>query len=190
MYKALIFDFADVIHTDIFHAWMTKYGYKREGKLEEASRLCDRGVITLDDFFQKLSEASNQPAQSIQAEFKEFAKVDDQIVDLIKKLRIQYKIALLSNAHTQYLRPLLKKHDLEILFDEIIISSEVHLIKPEPEIFLLILKKLAITADQAIFIDDFEMNTKAAESLGIKSIWYQNSSQLKEVLLKEKIIVL
>ena len=52
------------------------------------------------------------------------------------------------------------RHEFEFLnlFDEIIISGDVKLIKPEPEIFELCLQKIGKPASQCLFIDDSEAN--------------------------------
>lgn len=182
MYKALIFDFFDVIHTDPFKAWMTKHGYTRTGKFAEASRLVDRGNIKMNEFYEKLAEASSLSAKAIETDFEAFSKVDYELVDFIEQLHQNYLIGLLSNSDAGYLLPLLKRHKLEPLFNELLISSEAKVIKPEPEIFMLMLDRLGITANEAIFIDDNEHNTQAAEKLGIKSIPYETIEKLKKAL--------
>jgi len=125
MYKAIIFDFFDVIHTDPFHAWMKKHGYTREGAFAEASRMLDRGTISMQEFYEKLSEASGITATEIESDFHQFSRVDHEMVAFIAKLRAFYKTALLSNSEKAYLRNLLSKHQLESLFDLIVIIDRL-----------------------------------------------------------------
>ena len=79
---------------------------------------------------------------------------------------------MLSDAPSEFLRPLLRENVLENLFDAIVISSEVKITKREEEIYKLILNKLEVDPPQAIFVDDNVNNIKIAESLGIKGYLY------------------
>jgi epoxide hydrolase-like predicted phosphatase len=182
MYGAIIFDFFDVLHTDSYQAWLRNHGFQREGVFAEASRLLDRGSINMSNFYEKLSLASRISTKNIEAEFATLAKLDTDVVSLIKTLHDNYKLGLLSNADASHLRPILKKYELNSLFDKIIISSEVGVIKPEPDIFHIILNELGIKPANTIFIDDNEHNIKAAHALGIHGIWYQDVKTLRHQL--------
>jgi 2-haloacid dehalogenase len=73
------------------------------------------------------------------------------------------------------------RHEFEFLnlFDEIILSGEVKLIKPEPEIFQLCLKKIGKPASQCLFIDDSEANIIAAQKLGFDTVHFISPEHLK-----------
>src|SRR6185437_7867280 len=131
MVKAIIFDFFDVIYSDCLRVWLDKHGYKKEGKIAEASYLIDSGVISEKEFMERLAEVSGMTAKDVESELDSFAICDFEVVEFIKKLRADYPIGLISNAGAEYLRFLLKDNDLESLFDEILISAEVGMVKPE-----------------------------------------------------------
>jgi putative hydrolase of the HAD superfamily len=84
----------------------------------------------------------------------------------------------LSNAWDD-LRSLLKE-EFGILgvFDEVIISAEVGLIKPDPRIYQLAAEKLSIPTNQAIFIDDVAENVEAARKSGMFAIQFRSPSQI------------
>ena len=182
MYKAIIFDFFGVIQADPYQRWLSKRGLKREGPFADASNAVDKGFITGQEFFERLSELSGDPVDNVKTAFFEDKFLDEGILDLIKKLKEEYKIGLLSNSRGDYLRPILDRHDITRLFDEIIISSEVSIIKPDPAIFELALGYMDVLAEHTIFIDDNEANAQAAASVGIESIWYKDLTSLKERL--------
>jgi 2-haloacid dehalogenase len=73
------------------------------------------------------------------------------------------------------------RHEFEFLnlFDEIILSGEVKLIKPEPEIFELCLQKIGKPAGQCLFIDDSEANIIAAKKLGFDTVHFISPEHLK-----------
>ena len=68
------------------------------------------------------------------------------------------------------------------LFDEIVLSGEVKLIKPEPEIFELFLQKIGKPADQCLFIDDSEANIATARKLGFDTVHFISPEHLQNEL--------
>jgi 2-haloacid dehalogenase len=76
------------------------------------------------------------------------------------------------------------RHEFEFLslFDGIILSGEVKLIKPEPEIFELCLQKIGKPADQCLFIDDSEANIIAGRKLGFDTVHFISPEHLKDEL--------
>ena len=184
MYRAIIFDFFDVIHSDPFKRWLKKYGYKQKGEFEESSRLVDIGHISEQEFYRQLSDLSGQTVESIEAVFGDKQLIDQEMVDLIEVLGRHYKIGLLSNSSGEYLRPILQSYDIARFFDEIVVSAEIGMIKPRPEIFEHILEKMNLKAGEAIFIDDNPHNVAAAASLGIYSIVFTGEKALGSELAK------
>ena len=68
------------------------------------------------------------------------------------------------------------------LFDHLIFSSEVRLIKPDPAIFLKCLQALRVKPGQTLFIDDRDANVKTAIVLGGYAIKYESVPQLAKEL--------
>jgi 2-haloacid dehalogenase len=64
------------------------------------------------------------------------------------------------------------------LFDEIVISGRVKLVKPDPRIFALVLEKARRPAAECLLIDDSETNVTAARNLGFKTIHFESAEQL------------
>ena len=186
MIKAIVFDFFDVLRTDPYKAWLNSLNLAREGAYSDASHDLDMGHITDDQFFERLSKLQGRLVT--REDFEKYAELNHAVVKIADQLHKRFKTALLSNAPSSYLRGLLNDHDLEKHFDEIIISSEVGMVKPNADIFTLALRKLNVNADEAIFIDDNEHHTNGAESLGIKSIQFTSADQLKQKLEELKIL--
>jgi len=184
MIKVLIFDFFDVLRTDGYKRWMSLHGFERVDAFLDASDRHDRGEYDDQQFFAAVSRASGEPVAQVAREMEEDTVLDHDLVAYIDTLHGSYRTALLSNSSSDYLRAELAKYDLEKHFDEIVISSEVGLIKPEPEIFQHILDKLGATPDECIFIDDNPRNTAGAESIGIHGIVYTDLPALKIELAK------
>ncbi len=179
MYTAIIFDFFDVIRTDAYKSWLALHDYKLEGEFLSAVQKQDRGEIDVDEFLAILSELTGQKAQEILAEMEAGTTINYEVLDLAETLRKHYKIGLLSNAPKGFLRSLLQEHGLEKYFDEIVISSEVGLIKPDAEMFHHILQKMGAQPANVVFIDDSPKNINGAAAVGITGVLFTDIKQLK-----------
>ena len=72
--------------------------------------------------------------------------------------------------------------ELEGLFDAIVISGEVGLHKPQPEIYLLACEQLGIEPAAAVFVDDLRENCAGAEAVGIPAILHRQTGETLERL--------
>ncbi|HEY2004730.1 MAG TPA: HAD family phosphatase [Candidatus Saccharimonadia bacterium] len=177
MIKALIFDFFDVIRTDAYKAWLASNKIPHEGPYFDASHQQDIGAITTEQFLTTLSELTGR-----EVTFEEVdgaATVDNAVVNIVSKLSKEYKMALISNAPSKLIRGILAENNLEQYFDVIVVSSEVGMVKPSPEIFHLALKKLHVAPAESVFIDDNIRHVEAAANIGINSTQFKSAEQLK-----------
>jgi HAD superfamily hydrolase (TIGR01509 family) len=110
--------------------------------------------------------------------FDNVVVLNQELLDLIKKLRPKYKIGILSNAGQDFIEEALKQNGVSDLFDIIITSSKSGFVKPQPEIFELILEELKLEPNQALFIDDSSSNAQAAKELGLTSVLYKGLENL------------
>jgi len=75
-----------------------------------------------------------------------------------------------------------KKYDFFDLFDDIVLSGEVGHIKPDPEIFQIILDKIGRPAQECLLIDDSLPNIEQANKMGFVTIHFQSPEQLEKEL--------
>jgi 2-haloacid dehalogenase len=82
------------------------------------------------------------------------------------------------------------RHEYEFinLLDDIVISGEVKLIKPEPEIFELCLQRIGKPAGQCLLIDDSEANINVARKIGFDTVHFESPEQLKRELQIRQIL--
>lgn len=110
--------------------------------------------------------------------------LNDGLVEIIKDLKIKdYKIALLSNNSIK-LKDALLKDGISDLFDEVIISAEVGFQKPQPEIFDILFRKLNLSPNEVVFIDDTLKSLEGFDKIGYMPILYKDNKQLLRDLLK------
>jgi epoxide hydrolase-like predicted phosphatase len=145
----------------------------------------ERGQIAVPDFERKLaSRLVRRDGGPVQAEGlieRMFAHFEHQpqMSALIRRARGHgIKTALLSNSWgNSYPR-----ETWDGMFDDIVISGEVQLRKPEPEIYQLAAQRLALRPAECVFVDDLEVNVIAARELGITGIVHTSYEETRREL--------
>lgn len=139
------------------------------------------GEMTSEEHWQTVAGALGVPATDMPAIMTQFWSsdvVNQELVEVIPMLGKEYKIGLLSNAWDDLRKVLKTRIPIDHLFDDIVISAEVQMGKPDPGIFQLAVKRLGVQPGEAVFIDDVLANVEAARTIGLKAIHYQNNTQL------------
>jgi len=201
MIKAIIFDYGNVIHkwdNDIFLKEFVKLSSKDYNYVVDVifgqglHHKLETGEISDVIFFKTIKDKLNLKIS--QDEFfklfssKLFKKIETTI-SLIKRLKKDYKVALLSNTNKIDFEYVLKKSETFHLFDTITLSFEVGHKKPEKEIYFDALKKLNLKPNECVFIDDIKEYSDAASKLGIHGIHYTSYENLIKELKKLNIMV-
>ncbi len=182
MIKAIIFDWTEVIATDGFGDWLAKDFKDFDIGKDHLDDLVNSGEISHEEFLERISKILGTTPGEVWEGTKKETFINWELVEIIKKLKEKYKIGLLSNFTAPWLREIIDKNNLWDLFDEYIISSEHKMIKPNNEIFYKMFEMLKVKPEEAIFVDDREKNTKAGETLGLKTILFKNKEQFLQDL--------
>jgi putative hydrolase of the HAD superfamily len=97
-------------------------------------------------------------------------RLNKPLANFLQTLRLKYKTAILSNAGDKTRGTMEKVFGLNALVDEIIISAEEGVAKPDHELYEIALKRLNSKAENCIFVDDLIENVNAAIALGMNAI--------------------
>lgn len=116
-------------------------------------------------------------------DFDKTLKFNNDVFDLIKKLKPNYKLGIISNIIEEHSAEL-KKTNMFDGFDIIILSHEVKMSKHELDIFKLLIKETKLKPEEIVFIDDVQQYADNASSLGIHGICFKTIEQLKKDLVK------
>jgi len=195
MIKAIIFDFGNVIcrfDDNIFLNKLLKYTNKSFEQLNSLiydSGLIDKyesGSISSDETFEaikKICGLSISKDEFIKAYSNIFTRLEDTI-NLIKKLKRNYKIGLLSNTNPWDFEINIKQVEIFDLFDAVSLSYEVGEKKPGKRMYMDILNKLKLKPDECVFVDDIKKNIEVASEIGLHGIHYTTYQKLVEKLKK------
>jgi epoxide hydrolase-like predicted phosphatase len=188
--RALIFDFGGVLVRMIDDrprlALAKKLGLPLSGLDElvffsESAAQASRGEISVAMHWEAVRKALGLQPGDMPSFLQQFWSADDvnwRLLDYIRSLRPRFKVGLLSNAWDDLRKTLHDRWNIDGLFDELIISAEVKLVKPDPRIFQLATDRLKVLPDETIFIDDIAENVESARLVGLKGIQYQDFDQV------------
>lgn len=153
----------------------------------------DRGTRDIDSVAQCLAEFRGSDFETAKSRMLEAVTYQEQVAptaELIAELKAAgYRLFVLSNMSKDYIEFLCEMPVFQH-FEGEIISCEVGLIKPEREIYNLLLDRYNLVPEQTMFIDDRVENVEAAATLGIVPFHFdrcnpeKSCEQLRCILLK------
>ncbi len=146
----------------------------------------ETGSLTLKEGEAALAKRFGARAAEVRwmDEFLNNSKPDERVVGLVGELYADHRMAITTNTViAEYVRMFGSGGILrELRYHYMFASCYMGVRKPEAAFFLRVLGKTGTDADSALFIDDREANTSAAERLGIRSIRFGGYGSLaKEI---------
>ncbi len=84
-----------------------------------------------------------------------------------------YGVYILSNASLDFYSYFTRHFALDF-FDGVVVSADIHIVKPDKEIYEYLLKKYSLKPEECLFIDDREDNVLAAKKLNINAYQFKN----------------
>jgi HAD superfamily hydrolase (TIGR01509 family) len=146
----------------------------------------DRGTLTENEALARLETRTRLPSaelcgllDAVRASLK--PKMDT--LALLERLgRRQVPLYCLSNMSAATFAYLRERHAFWDWFRGIVISGEVKLMKPEPEIFEYLLSRYGVSASETIFIDDHPPNIRGAKAIGLSTILFKDARQCETEL--------
>jgi len=198
MIKAIVFDIGGVLQ-------IGKYSlltFRRHRSTSVHKFMARKFHISLDQWFDSIDTAyaesiegkiSKNKALSIMAQdlgtspdnlerlfilaYRKYFKRNNPLYNLAFNLRKQgYKIAILSDQWHVSKEALINPSDAS-RFNVSVISCGTGIRKPNKKIYELLLRKIKVKPNEAVFIDNQKWNTEAAEKLGIRTILFKSNSQ-------------
>ena len=146
----------------------------------------DRGTLSKDDIVRRASVRTGLTITEIDRMITSIPRSLLPIPETIKLINALkekgHKLFILSNIPFMSIEYVEKEYPFFNLFEGIIVSCRVNMIKPEPEIYKHLLSKYNLHTNETIFIDDSDINVNAASSLGVRSIKFNNPSQCENEL--------
>ena len=148
----------------------------------------DRGTLSRDEAVERGAMRTGLPISKIG---ELMLKIPGSLLPIKETISLIHsvkrsgnKVFVLSNMHSAVIKHIEKEYSFWDIFDGIIISCRIHLVKPEAAIYQYLMNEYGLTANETIFIDDTDINLDAASKLGISTIKFQNAKQCEDELIK------
>lgn len=197
--KTIIFDFGGVLVD-----WNPRYLYKKIFSSETEMEWFLSNVCTPE--WNQAMDAGKPFAEGIAELCERFPGFKEQIsafydrwpemlggeitagVGVLSELKAGgYRLYGLTNWSAETIPVAYSRFDFLRKLDGIVVSGEEKVIKPDPEIFRILLKRYHLKPEDCIFIDDNQQNTEAADALGFETVLFSDATDLRNRLRSAKI---
>jgi epoxide hydrolase-like predicted phosphatase len=144
----------------------------------------ETGRLTEVQFLQKLGD-SLEPVLGHRPELHRFSEIyfealhpNEPMIDLMREAKSSgHRMGLLTNNVREW-EPLWRSMlPVDEIFEAVVDSGFVGCRKPDREIYDLTLERMGVQAGECLFVDDIDVNCRAARELGMSAIHYQHNDQ-------------
>jgi epoxide hydrolase-like predicted phosphatase len=185
--RGLLVDFGGVLTTNVFQSFRefsereglepdaVKQLFRERGEGLDLLRQLERGEVTKEEFSPRFG-ALLGVADTTDLPERLFAGVgpDEPMVEAVKGAkRAGVRTGLISNSWGD--RGQYDQHSLAEMFDAVVISGEVGLNKPEPEIYRVGAERIGLAPADCVFVDDLKENCEGAEAVGMTAILHRGA---------------
>lgn len=183
MIRALIFDCFGVLYIDPIKELEALTSPDKRGAFQDLRRAYDYGYVSKNEYLKGLAEMTGRSPEELEHLIAQRRIQNEPLLGQIATLKRCYKIVLLSNMGREVMEELFDERQRE-LFDAVIVSSEVGMTKPDPEVYRLAANRVGVETAECVMIDDSDANCQGAEATGMQSILYENGDQCLAALKK------
>ena len=182
MIKAVIFDCFGVLVKSSLEPFIEKYFAGQPDKIAEMRRLdslANRGITPWQEFQKTTADLSGLTSQQVWDELNDNPANLELFAYISEALKPHYKIGFLSNASDDWMNDLFTGEQRALL-DDVILSFQVGIAKPDKEIFQLAANRLSVLPEECVFVDDIAHYCDGAREVGMEAIQYVNFEGFRE----------
>ena len=182
MIKAIIFDCFGVLASSPWGEFLHSLPHEQIHEARALNYQVDAGQITRDEYFDAIADLTGSPRSKFEHLIASDREKNTRLLSYIKELSSDYKIGMLSNASSHWVKDVFLSKDEMKLFDDILLSVEVHMVKPQPEIFSLAAERLGVELSACVLVDDGSINCDGAVAVGMQAVLYKSFEQCRSEL--------
>ena len=179
MIRAIIFDCFGVLYRDNVSMLYDVVPPQLVGELKDIIHATDHGFLSREDYYQKIAELAGKTPADIRALEQRQHQRDEAMLAFSQTFKPHYKVAMLSNIDAGTMAKLFPEPERSQLFDAFVISGEVGVTKPTPEIFEIVAQRLGVLPAECVMIDDLPSNIEGAQLAGMQGLVFSSRRQLE-----------
>lgn len=130
-------------------------------------------VAWREEAHRALEQRAGRALPRLHDEWRRAQMVIEPNLELVRALRPDYRLSILSNADLSLRQRLAQEIGIHHLFDDVVCSAEVGMAKPEPAVFALAAERLGVAPAECVFVDDWDVNVKAATEAGMSAVLHR-----------------
>jgi putative hydrolase of the HAD superfamily len=190
VHKAIIFDLGKVlVPFDFMRGYEALQPHCPHPASEIRSRIAatrlveplEKGLITPREFVAQLSKALD-----LNIDYREFCRIwscifDGQLIPdaMLESLARRYRLLLLSNTNEIHFQMIRENYRLIGYFHDLILSYEVHAMKPEAAIFQQAVARAECRPEECFYTDDIALFVEAARREGLDAVQFKSPEQIE-----------
>lgn len=137
------------------------------------------GLIGEEVFHRAMADKLGLDLQEWHASIDQAEKPNIELLSYIKDLHSSYKTVVLSNANRGVVENRVGTEWVEQCFDAVVVSAEVGMVKPDPDIYAYAAEQLRVAPSECAFVDDKAVFLEPARELGMSTVHYRDFEQFK-----------
>jgi 2-haloacid dehalogenase len=107
----------------------------------------------------------------------------EETIEIVRELKAHgTPLYCLTNFSAEKFPLMRRRFDVFDLFDGIVVSAEIGMVKPDPAVYRYLVERFGLEAPSCLFVDDVEANVEAASSIGMQAVHYLSGRQLRRDL--------
>ncbi len=166
---------------DALRAALREHAFQHDDWLE-----MDRGTLDEAEVVRRFAARMQRPETEMEALFEHvrasLTPIEPTVALLTELRESGFRLYGLSNMSEPIFAHLHSQHAFFSLFDGIVVSAAVKLVKPEPGIYEHLRERFALDFSESVFIDDLERNVESARRLGLPAIRFESATQVRREL--------
>jgi len=186
--RGLLVDFGGVLTTNVFHSFRrfceregldperVKQLFREDPDALGDLRGLERGELTEEEFSECFGArlGVDDTTDLVNRLFAEM-EPDQEMIEAVRSVRSAgVRTGLISNSWGagRYDRSVFPE-----LFDGVVVSGEVGLHKPQPEIYELGAERVGVPAQECVFVDDLRENCEGAQAVGMTAVLHRGAER-------------
>ncbi len=192
--KNIIFDIGGVIFLEKSNSVLNKFNIKEEDIKElsiffENTEKLDKGLQTVEERFESCNFRKElvDKYKNIIINYYKFKEVNNELLDIIKKLKDKYNFYILSDNGKNF-ENYIKKKSFYNHFSGSVFSCDYSTMKKEGKLFEILITKYNLDPKESLFIDDIEINIEKAKEYGLNTYRFKCNEDLIKYLKDNKLL--
>jgi putative hydrolase of the HAD superfamily len=186
-YPGLLVDWGGVMTSDVFDTFRAfceleglepdtlRQRFREDPGSRDLLIALETGQLDEDEFEPRFAQVLGVEPQGLIDRIFAGGRPEEQMLTAVERARSQgVRTGLISNSWGT------RRYDRELLgrlFDGVVISGEVGIRKPSPEIYTLGAERIGLAPSQCVFVDDLPFNLKPAAELGMATVRHRSAAE-------------